>query len=619
MGRTTYYVSSSEGNNSNAGTSVNQPWKTLAKVNGFKPVPGDQILFKRGDEWEGTLTVPASGNPIYPITYSAYGTGDKPKIYGSKVISGWKHHSGNIYEAVVDREITQLFADGKRMKAARYPKSGFLFPTATNGHNQFFCGQLDGDIDYTGATCIFKSYRYRFWSQQVLSSKGGTINLQNEVRGGISVKKGFILVDKLEFLTQGGEWYFDSSAHTLYFWPLNNKSPNNQGVRGSVHEFGVYIESKKYIILENLAIMQTANTGYRQKRSSHITVSNCDFIEQDLYSAYIGGGENSHLTFVNNFISGSSSDGIMNHSSGTVISENIIENIGLFEQIGGRCPATNTGIRSTGDFCTISNNVIRNIGYNGIMFSGLNTMIENNVLDSTNTVLDDGAAIYTQSKNYSLPGSAESVIRNNIITNVFGTKDGTSSNYDYAFGIYLDDNIRKVKVENNTIAYCTGGIYLHNCGLNEVTNNVVFDAIMHMLVGDEKDRSVISNNIFYATARKGNFIWWNNMPQRLIKNNGNASPTYENNTYIHRYEEALVFNSRANFAEWQKASGQDNNSTFNIFRIQEGETERLFYNASEQKKVIQLGNSTYRDFRGNFFSEKLLLEPFTSKILIKSK
>ena len=73
MAQTTYYVSSSGGNDSYPGT-ISQPWKTLTKVNGFTPKSGDQILFKRGDSWEGTITPPASGSSASPIVYGAYGS-----------------------------------------------------------------------------------------------------------------------------------------------------------------------------------------------------------------------------------------------------------------------------------------------------------------------------------------------------------------------------------------------------------------------------------------------------------------------------------------------------------------------------------------------------------------
>ena len=95
---TIYYVSSSTGSDSNTGTSENSPWKTLTKVNSFTPKAGDQILFKRGDEWTGTITVKSSGTSGSPIVYGAYGSGNKPKIYGSEVITGWTLYSGNIYK-----------------------------------------------------------------------------------------------------------------------------------------------------------------------------------------------------------------------------------------------------------------------------------------------------------------------------------------------------------------------------------------------------------------------------------------------------------------------------------------------------------------------------------------
>lgn len=47
----TYYVSYSDGNDSNNGTSSTTPWKTLSKVGSMTYGEGDQILLKCGDEW----------------------------------------------------------------------------------------------------------------------------------------------------------------------------------------------------------------------------------------------------------------------------------------------------------------------------------------------------------------------------------------------------------------------------------------------------------------------------------------------------------------------------------------------------------------------------------------
>ena len=58
---TTYYVDASNGNDSNSGTSQSTAWKTISKVNSMSFQPGDQILFKRGEQWREKLQIPSSG------------------------------------------------------------------------------------------------------------------------------------------------------------------------------------------------------------------------------------------------------------------------------------------------------------------------------------------------------------------------------------------------------------------------------------------------------------------------------------------------------------------------------------------------------------------------------
>ncbi len=73
---TTYYVAP-DGKDSNAGTSPDAPWQTLTKVSSAVLKSGDSVLFQRGGIYRGQLKTQMG------VTYSAYGTGDKPKLYGS--------------------------------------------------------------------------------------------------------------------------------------------------------------------------------------------------------------------------------------------------------------------------------------------------------------------------------------------------------------------------------------------------------------------------------------------------------------------------------------------------------------------------------------------------------
>lgn len=79
---TTYYVSN-DGDDEADGTSPEAAWRTLAKVAGAALEPGDGVLLRRGDAWREQLVANVSGEPESPITYGAFGQGDRPQLWGS--------------------------------------------------------------------------------------------------------------------------------------------------------------------------------------------------------------------------------------------------------------------------------------------------------------------------------------------------------------------------------------------------------------------------------------------------------------------------------------------------------------------------------------------------------
>ena len=52
----TYYIDASGGSDSASGLEPSCAWKTLDKVNGMVFQPGDKILLKAGETWEGKLS-----------------------------------------------------------------------------------------------------------------------------------------------------------------------------------------------------------------------------------------------------------------------------------------------------------------------------------------------------------------------------------------------------------------------------------------------------------------------------------------------------------------------------------------------------------------------------------
>lgn len=81
----TYYVDSVAGLDAYNGTTTGTPWKTLAKVNGTMFLPGDNVLFKRGSSWTGSLIPWGNGNSTAQLVFGAYGTGVAPIINGNGV------------------------------------------------------------------------------------------------------------------------------------------------------------------------------------------------------------------------------------------------------------------------------------------------------------------------------------------------------------------------------------------------------------------------------------------------------------------------------------------------------------------------------------------------------
>ncbi|MBN2802512.1 MAG: hypothetical protein JXR91_05425 [Deltaproteobacteria bacterium] len=78
----TYFIAN-DGDDDNSGTSSDKPWQTVEKVNGTELLPGDFVLFKRGDTWREELIITSSGTSELPVTFGNYGGGDKPQILGS--------------------------------------------------------------------------------------------------------------------------------------------------------------------------------------------------------------------------------------------------------------------------------------------------------------------------------------------------------------------------------------------------------------------------------------------------------------------------------------------------------------------------------------------------------
>ena len=630
---TTYYVSNS-GDDSNPGTSEELPWETLNRVNHFfRFKPGDQILFKRGDSWTGTITVRTSGTSGSPIVYRAYGTGDKPKIYGSEVITGWTLHEGNIWKATVTDEVAQVFMDGERMQLARYPNEGYFTVTSKTSNTVFESTDLDGGMNYAGATCFIKSNPWSMPAVLVASSSSQTITLESAPPYGVAENYGFWLVDKLEFLTQAGEWYYDSGADTLYFWTPNGDSPDNYIVRASTLSQNVNITGRSYVTIKDIELRHSGVDGIYVSSSSNIQIKNCIVDSPDRFGIYELSGSN--ILVDNNQIEGAGT-AIRTMGQSNTITNNLIQNTGLIRNFNkSTVDQDGMGMFVRGNNHVIHYNRVINTGYIGIASNGLNISIKYNYINGACSVLDDGAGIYVSSGTTgSYPRNdftIGTVIESNIIENVHGTMDGkpSASAYPHGNGIYLDWSPKGVTIKNNVVNFVSQGLYIQGGGQNVVEGNIFMDAMIGYRYNAGNEVNTYKENIIYQTSRLGRRLGTTSataQPLLIYSNTGEYGLwSFEDNAYVARYYQTNIFRytnsggtatNTSDFSTWQTETG-DATSTFLNTPLAENETERLFYNDTKVAKTYYLNNA---ENVANAVTEtpvttSFVLQPFTGVIL----
>ena len=96
---TAYYISN-DGNDSADGTSPESAWATIDRLNQAELDYGDAVFFRRGDVWRAVQVNSQPG-----VTYSAYGEGEKPGLYGSEENGGGAEKWSLWYEGEDGRKI----------------------------------------------------------------------------------------------------------------------------------------------------------------------------------------------------------------------------------------------------------------------------------------------------------------------------------------------------------------------------------------------------------------------------------------------------------------------------------------------------------------------------------
>ncbi|MDZ4711706.1 MAG: right-handed parallel beta-helix repeat-containing protein [bacterium] len=582
-----YYVSST-GNDNNNGLSTSAAWKTITKVNSSMSSfnAGDQILFKRGEIFSGTLTITKGGTTGNQIVFGSYGSGNLPEITGKKAVTAWTLHSGNIYKATISDTISHLYIGFKLMTIARFPNTGFLKIDVGNNKVGFYDAALNQSNGYwSGANCRVRTVNWTYESRIVNTFGSGNITFTSPTIYNTGADWGYFFDNKLVLLDAQNEWYHDRSNSLLYFYAPSGVNPNTLTVEAVVKKNVLHSN----LSIHNFTIQDLKVTGGRDMgmdfyTSNNITIQRCYINHTGLNGIRING--------LNNTIDQNTFEDNLNNSFGGVNTNSIIKN-NIFNRTGLVPGYGYTGwgyIALDVNVCSgtvIEFNNIDSSGYTGISVAK-STIVRNNVIDYSCLVLNDGAGI-------DITDCDTLRILNNIVSNTIGNFETSAlAGGSYSCGIYVNGALMKNSTISGNTCYTNRyyGILIDHKNTpvnNVITDNTCYNNFFGQILFTDFSavnyvpsfNTVVRRNILYSLQAAQNCM------EQRVKTSASFSDygNFDSNYYCNPYSEFVVRRTNSfgtyvttpySLSAYQSLSNEDLNSKATLYSFdQYGITDTL--------------------------------------------
>ncbi len=610
----TYYLSSSFGDDNFSGIYPDSAWKTLEKLNSITLFPGDSVLLKSNDVFYGTIILSNSGNFSLPIYFGKFGSGSLPIVTGGKKLLGFSQ-AGNIYSVQDTDYIRSIWLNGKWMQPARFPNKGFI-STFASGVNNFLNNpsltQVDGYWD--NASVAIRSTRYKYEISRVDTFSQGTVMLSQPTQYNIPDFFGFFFFNKLSELDTVNEWFCDTLANQVYIIPPIGINFINSSVEASVVDFGVYSANDiSNIIIDGIELNGQSKDAIRfQGLASEIKIVNCQFKRCKEWAISFK-QTTLNCQLLNNEIEDCGGGGIFSefffHCR---ICDNQIKRIGLERGFGFDNYSQGNGIQlSSAIYDTVLNNIIDSCGYAGITIYNKFNILKKNSLNHCMLLLDEGGALvcYGQESDFN-------IIDDNFILNTKGNLEGTTIQKKSSYGIYLADNLNNDSIIHNTIVNSASyGIYFgpfnHH---HSFKNNLVYNNQEGQIFIADGDLVNTTNNI----QLHNNILYSLNEKQKVIQISGKSYSFFpikgDSNYYCNPYDYFPIYQS-SNFdtvirqkafslSLWNQTTAQDSNS-----HVSNVEWQNYYTTDTLGTDLIENG-----DFSNNF--DGWITEPLNNNSLL---
>lgn len=432
--------------------------------------------------------------------------GARPLISGGRVITNWKKGPGAIWTADAgDFNFRQLFVSGRRAQRARIPNFGFY--------------RIDGKSPSD------KPVRLKYRGSDIRPQWAGTgaevvallawadlrmpiVNVEEPAHTAIltldprpsnkEVDARYYIENAPDALDSAGEWYLDTAAHKVLYWPLPGEDMQSEQVvapslvqlvrlegKGESKQFvrdvtfrGLRFEHADWSMdAKGFADTQAASTApaaIEGVGALDTTVERCTIAHAGGYAVFFGrGSKRTKIVASELFDLGGGgvklgepqqykSDDEQNYEN--VVADNHIHDLGLVY-----APAAGIWILQSGRNQIVHNHV-HDLFYTAISAgwtwgygenqSKGNSIEYNHLHDIGKEMLSDMGGIYTLGVQ---PGTR---IRNNLIHDIASFTYG-------GWGIYPDEGSSEMLIENNVVYRCkSAGFHQHYGRENVVRNNI---------------------------------------------------------------------------------------------------------------------------------------------------
>jgi len=259
-------------------------FKTIADVNARTFVPDDIIYFRKGQTWREQLTVPSSGTSGHPITFGAFGTGDKPKIYGSEQLSTWTEEVSETITKVQDWAYNSASADTVTTSYTNTPTQGNLLlafakgvGSDTNASISGFTKAVGVQMSSTSWTALFYKVAGASESKDVVVVWTGSTSTAMEIAeySGLSSP----VLDQVQYNTYSGAnvtaWSSGTTPTTTAAVELCIAGFWMSGATGNAVSYTNSFVESKHGTNHSLATRVTAATGAYETTYTWTTAVKC--------------------------------------------------------------------------------------------------------------------------------------------------------------------------------------------------------------------------------------------------------------------------------------------------------------------------------------------------------